>query len=76
LTEQNKYCLALGEDRGLFCCLVESNCLAHESFCLFQGCQMVYFQNKNPNLGKFFEVLATEDVGAFYDHVVYFTTLS
>jgi hypothetical protein len=24
---------------------------------LEQGCQMVYFQNKNPNLGKFWRAL-------------------
>jgi hypothetical protein len=36
---------------------------------LDQGCQMmVYFQTKNPNLGKFLKV---EDVGIFYGHLVF-----
>jgi hypothetical protein len=36
-----------------------------------QGCQMVYFQTKNPTLGKFLRVLhrAIEDVGIFYGHL-------
>jgi hypothetical protein len=31
---------------------------------------MVYSQTKNPNLGKFLEGLAMEDVGIFYGHLV------
>jgi hypothetical protein len=31
-----------------------------------QGCQMVYFQTKNPNLGTFLEGLRNENVGKFY----------
>jgi hypothetical protein len=31
-----------------------------------QGCQMVYFQTKNPNLGIFWRDLNIEDVGLFY----------
>jgi hypothetical protein len=34
---------------------------------------MVYFQTKNPNLGKFWEDLAIKDVGLFYGHLVYFS---
>jgi hypothetical protein len=34
-------------------------------FCAVQGCQMVFFQTKNPTLGKFFVGLAMEDVGIF-----------
>jgi hypothetical protein len=34
-----------------------------------QGCQMVHFQTKNPNSGKF---LAMTDVGILYGHLVYF----
>jgi hypothetical protein len=30
---------------------------------LDQGCQMVYFQTKDPNLGKFCRGLSMEDVG-------------
>jgi hypothetical protein len=50
-----------------------------------QGCQMVSFQTKNPNLGKFLEGLRLENVdifaavwnilptaGIFYDHLVHF----
>jgi hypothetical protein len=35
---------------------------------------MVYFQNKNPNLDKFLEGPAMDDVGRFYVHLVDFTT--
>jgi hypothetical protein len=38
-----------------------------------QGCQMVCFQTKNQNLGKFCEGLAMDDVGIFYGHLVHFT---
>jgi hypothetical protein len=31
---------------------------------------MVYFQTKNPKLGKFLDVLTIEDVGMFYGHLV------
>jgi hypothetical protein len=37
-----------------------------------QGCQMVYFQTKNPDLGKFLEVYAIEDVGILYGRLVCF----
>jgi hypothetical protein len=40
-----------------------------------QGCQMVYFLTKNPNLGKFLESRAMEDVGIFCDHLVYFVVI-
>jgi hypothetical protein len=33
---------------------------------------MVYFQTKNPNLGKFWRVLAMEDAGIYYGHLVNF----
>jgi hypothetical protein len=39
---------------------------------LRQGCQMVYFQTKNPNL----ECLAMKYAGKFYDHFVYFAANS
>jgi hypothetical protein len=51
----------------------------------FQGCQMVYFQTKNPNLGKFWRTLdwkmltyfmaictTLQTFGIFYDHLLYF----
>jgi hypothetical protein len=42
-----------------------------------QGCQMVYFKTKNPNLGKLCtECLAMKDVGKFNGHLVYFTIIS
>jgi hypothetical protein len=40
-----------------------------------QGCQMVCFQTKNPNLGKFLAGLAMENLGIFYDYLVYFTSI-
>jgi hypothetical protein len=45
-------------------CLKEAKNLA-----LGQGCQMVYFQTKNPNLGKFFEGLRLENVDIYYVHL-------
>jgi hypothetical protein len=36
---------------------------------------MVYFQTKDPNLGKFSEGLAVEDVGTVYGNLVYFTVI-
>jgi hypothetical protein len=36
------------------------------------GCQMVCFQTKNPNLGKFWRVFQMEDFGIFYEHLVHF----
>jgi hypothetical protein len=39
-----------------------------------QCCQMVYFQTKNPNLGKFWKVLQWKMyIGIFYGRSVYFT---
>jgi hypothetical protein len=36
-----------------------------------QGCQMIYFQTKNPNLGKFWRVLQWKmSVYVFYEHLV------
>jgi hypothetical protein len=40
-----------------------------------QGCQMVCFQTKNPNFGEILEGLAMENLGIFYDHMVYFTAI-
>jgi hypothetical protein len=41
-----------------------------------QGCQMVYFQTKNPSLGKFWRVLQWQIlVGIPYGHLVYFTAI-
>jgi hypothetical protein len=37
-----------------------------------QGCQMVYFQTKNHNLGKFLKVLQLQ-ILVFFGHFVYFT---
>jgi hypothetical protein len=42
---------------------------------LVLGCQMVYFQNKNPKLGKL-NVLQWKNVGKFYVHLVDFTAIS
>jgi hypothetical protein len=51
----------------------------------YQGCQMVYFQTKNPNLGKFWRALdwkmliyfmairnILQTLDTFYDHLVHF----
>jgi hypothetical protein len=43
-----------------------------------QGCQMVYFQTKNPTLGKFWRVLQRYILwpfGRFYDHLVHFVAI-
>jgi hypothetical protein len=46
-----------------------------------QGCQMVGFQTKNPNLGKFFSALEWKifiivwPLGIFYGHLGYFMTI-
>jgi hypothetical protein len=37
-----------------------------------QGCQMVCFQTKNPNLGKKFRAFRLENVYIFHDHLEYF----
>jgi RNase P protein component len=34
-----------------------------------QGCQMVYFQTKNPHLGKFWSALDLGKADIFYDHL-------
>jgi hypothetical protein len=53
------------------CRAVSRDTERHENHCSckYQGCQMVCFQTKNTNL----EGLATEVVGIFYGHLVYFT---
>jgi hypothetical protein len=43
-----------------------------------QGCQMVYFQTKNPNLGIFWSALACRMsifMEYFYYHLEYFTAI-
>jgi hypothetical protein len=42
---------------------------------LQQGCQMVYFQTKNPNLGKFSSVLYWTMLVYFNGHLVYFVAI-
>jgi hypothetical protein len=40
------------------------------------GCQMVHFQTKNPNLGKFWRALPRlENVDIFYGHWEYLTDI-
>jgi hypothetical protein len=39
-----------------------------------QGCQMVYFQTKNPNLGKFWRFLPWKILGICYGLLVNFPT--
>jgi hypothetical protein len=40
-----------------------------------QGCQMVYFQAKNPNLGKFWMAIwnTLQTLGIFYGRLVHFS---
>jgi hypothetical protein len=46
----------------------------HSLLWAHQGCQMVCFQTKNPNLGKFWRVLQHKIlVCTFYGHFVHFT---
>jgi hypothetical protein len=45
------------------------------SACTRQGCQMVYFQTKSPNLRIFLEGLALDDSGIFYGTLVYFEVI-
>jgi hypothetical protein len=40
-----------------------------------QDCQMVYFQTKNHDLGKFWKMLVYFTVGIFYGHLVYFMAI-
>jgi hypothetical protein len=47
-----------------------------------QGCQMVYFQTKNPNLGKNVEDLKCKTLvyvgmsfGIFYSHLIFFMAI-
>jgi hypothetical protein len=57
--------------------------LLRQHFFMIRGCQMAFFQTKNPNLGKFLEGLAMEDIGTyilrpfglFNDHLVYFVAI-
>jgi hypothetical protein len=48
-----------------------------------QGCQMVFFKTKKPNLGKFWralkwkmlEIFNLRPFGNYYDHLVYFMAI-
>jgi hypothetical protein len=42
---------------------------------VIQGCQMVYFQTKNPNFGKFWRSSDWKIVYLFYNHPEYFTDI-
>jgi hypothetical protein len=59
-----------------------------KALALKQGCQMVYFRNKNPNLGKLFRALdwkmlmyflavwnILQTIGKFSDHLVHFVLI-
>jgi hypothetical protein len=47
----------------------------HENYRRSQGCKMVYFQTKNPNLGNFLRVFQRKMLVFFYEHLVYFATI-
>jgi hypothetical protein len=36
---------------------------------------MAYFQTESTNFGKILKCLAMEDVGLYYDHLVYYTAI-
>jgi hypothetical protein len=40
-----------------------------------QGCQMVYFQTKNHNLGKFWRAMEMENIGIFCGRLEYITAI-
>jgi hypothetical protein len=40
-----------------------------------QGCQMAYFQTKNPSLGKCWSVFAMDNAGVFYGHWLNFVAI-
>jgi hypothetical protein len=42
---------------------------------LEQGCQMVYFQTKNPHLGKVWVGHRLENINIFYANLEYFTDI-
>jgi hypothetical protein len=43
--------------------------------CTYQGCHMVCFPTKNPDLGKNRHGLRLENVDIFYGHLEYFTDI-
>jgi hypothetical protein len=43
--------------------------------CAMQGCQMLYFETKNPNLGKIWRVLQWKMMVHFNGHLAYFTSI-
>jgi hypothetical protein len=49
--------------------------ISRRSIPLNSGLPDGIFTNQNPNLGKFLEGLAMEDVVIFYGHLVYFTAI-
>jgi hypothetical protein len=50
----------------------EHICIYYITTCWNQGCQMAYFQTKNPDLGKFLRVLQWK-MSVYYMSIVYFT---
>jgi hypothetical protein len=59
--------------KGLW--LVGRYCVCVCVHCRSQGCQMVCFQTKNPNLGKFWSALDLENVYVFYAQMEYFSEI-
>jgi hypothetical protein len=65
--------MAFEKDYFMFC--FTNKYFAFMFRCFVQGCQMVCFQTKNPDLGKFWRALEwMEMAGIFYGHLVYFTS--
>jgi hypothetical protein len=60
MSKQNRVSIII--IRLIFYLVILGNCCLH--YPIIQCCQMVCFQTKNPNLGKF----CRENIGIFYDH--------
>jgi hypothetical protein len=56
-------------------CNQNNNCNFRIGFGVEQGCQVVYFQTKNRNLGKILEVLGMKKVCIFIGHLEYITSI-
>jgi hypothetical protein len=65
----------------MFNAWLEKKYTASVCLILHQGCQMVYFQTNNPNLGIFLSALKgigwyiLRPFGIYYDHLVYFMAI-
>jgi hypothetical protein len=72
---EKKFCLCLSVCLSVCLFLFFLTLQLTSLICTYQGCQMVYFQTKNPNLGKILEGFAMENVVMFYEHWEYFSLI-